>query len=294
MQGSKPDPDVDFYINDSAAKDTNDGWVPKVNVTWNITDDKLVYATYSEGFRSGGANTVRRTSVIPDSYDEDILENIEVGAKTEWLGGSLRINVTGYLMTWDDIQIQANDPQPTVFSLGVINFPEAEISGIETDFAWTPIAGLTIDGSFAWLDAELSEDATVFEETGFPIEATDGTDLPLAPENKAAIGVEYQFGFDLFGASPYIRVDYSHVGESVNALEGLESIVFAPAPRVQEDYDTWDARAGLDGDGWSITAYVRNIDDERGELFYSNRWGKERLTVTQPRTYGFSVRKHFD
>ena len=289
-----PNPDTDLYVTDEQADESNDGWVPKLNVTWNITDDKLVYATYSEGFRSGGANTVRRASVIPDSYDEDILENIEIGAKTTWLNGSLRWNITGYMMTWDDIQIQANDPQPTVFALGIINFPEAEINGIETDFAWTPIEGLTIDGSYSWLDAELSETATVFEETGFPITATDGTDLPLAPENKAAVGVEYQFNFDIFGADPFIRVDYSHIGESVNALEGLESIVFAPAPRVQDEYDTWDARIGLDGGSWSITGYIQNIDDERGEVFYSNRWGRERLSVSRPRTYGFSVRKYFN
>ncbi|MEE4190857.1 MAG: TonB-dependent receptor [Halieaceae bacterium] len=294
MQGNVPDPNVDFFLNDSRAKDSNDGWVPKLNVTWNIDDDKLVYATYSEGFRSGGANTVRRTSVIPDSYDEDILENFEIGAKTQWLGGALRWNITGYMMTWDDIQIQANDPQPTVFSLGIINFPEAEINGIETDFAWTPVAGLTIDGTYAWLDAELSEDATVFGETGFPIEATEGTDLPLAPEWKASLGVEYQFAFDLLGASPYVRLDWSTIGESVNALEGLESIVFAPAPRMQDEYTTWDLRAGLDGPSWSVTAYVQNLDDERGEVFFSNRWGKERLAVTRPRTFGVSVRKFFN
>jgi outer membrane receptor protein involved in Fe transport len=270
MQGNTPDLDTDLVINDSQADESNDGWVPKLNVTWNVTDDALVYATYSEGFRSGGANTVRRTSVIPDSYDEDILENFEVGAKTTWLDGTLRWNITGYTMTWDDIQIQANDPQPTVFSLGIINFPEAEINGIETDFA------------------------VVFEETGFPITATDGTDLPLAPERKAAVGVEYSFNAKLFEADPYIRVDFSHIGESVNALEGLESIVFAPAPRVQEDYNTWDARVGLDGPSWSATLYVQNIDDERGEVFYSNRWGRERLSVSRPRTIGFSVRKYFN
>ena len=62
----------------------------------------------------------------------------------------------------------------------------------------------------------------------------------------------------------------------------------------QEAYDTWDLRAGLDRDGWSVTLYVRNLDDQRGKISYNNRWGKERLTVTRPRTYGFSFRKYFD
>lgn len=294
MQGNKPNLNTDLVFNDSSANEKNDGWVPKINVTWNIDDDKLVYATYSEGFRSGGANTVRRISVIPDSYDEDTLDNFEIGAKTQWLDGTLRWNVTAYTMTWNDIQIQANDPQPTVFSLGIINFPEAEINGIETDFAWTPLPGLTIDGSYSYLDAELSKDATVFEETGFPIVAEKGTDLPLAPEWKAALGVEYRFNGQVLGLDPYVRVDWSHIDDSVNALEGLESIVFAPAPRIQEAYDTWDARIGFENSDWNISAYVQNIDDERGEVFYSNRWGRERLSVSKPRTIGFQVRRYFN
>ena len=294
MQGNKPNLETDLVFNNSNANASNDGWVPKVNVTWNIDDDKLVYATYSEGFRSGGANTVRRTSVLPSEYDEDILENIEFGAKTEWLNNTLRWNISAYFMTWKDFQIQANDPQPTVFSLGIINFPEAEVNGVETDFLWTPIEGLTIDGSYSYLDAELAEDATIFGETGFPIFAEKGTDLPLAPEWKAAVGVEYRFQGDIFGLDPYVRVDWSHIDDSVNALEGLESIVFAPAPRVQEAYDTWDARVGLENADWSISAYVMNIDDERGEQFYSNRWGRERLSLTRPRTIGFQVRKYFN
>jgi hypothetical protein len=37
-----------------------------------------------------------------------------------------------------------------------------------------------------------------------------------------------------------------------------------------------------------------NIDDERGEQFYSNRWGRERLSLTRPRTIGFQVRRYFN
>jgi iron complex outermembrane receptor protein len=294
MQGKKPEP-TDLVLFDEESDEGDSGFVPKVNVTYTLDDSKLIYATYSEGFRSGGGNTVRRISVIPRKYDSDTLKNYEVGAKTEWLDGSLRLNVTGYFMQWEDIQIQANDPQPTVFSLGTINFPEAEISGVEMDFAWaTPIDGLTIDGSYAYLSAELSKDATVFAETGFPIDATDGTDLPISPEWKAAVGIEYMFQGQLFGGDPHIRLDYSHIDDSVNALEGLESIVFAPAPTVQEAYDTWDLRAGVDWEGISATFYVKNLDDERGELFFNNRWGKQRLSITQPRTFGFAVRKYFD
>jgi outer membrane receptor protein involved in Fe transport len=250
MQGNTPDRDTDLVVIDGVSNEGDDGFVPKLNLTYTIDDDKLVYATYSEGFRSGGANVVRRSSVLPDGYDSDTLENFEIGAKTEWLNGSLRINLAAYRMTWDDIQIQANDPQPVVFSLGIINFPEAEVDGVEMDYAWTPVPGLLIDGSFAWLDAELSETSELFVDECFnngdpicePIVAKDGTQLPISPDFKAAVGVEYTFDFDIFGADPHVRLDYSYTGDSENKLAGLEAIVFAPDPTEQESFSTWDLR----------------------------------------------------
>ena len=59
----------------------DDGNVPKFNLTYRFTDDKLVYVTYSEGFRPGGIN--RNNTVAP--YKSDFLTNYELGWKTTWL-----------------------------------------------------------------------------------------------------------------------------------------------------------------------------------------------------------------
>ena len=64
---------------------------------------------------------------------------LEVGVKTTWLNGRLRANFTAYKMTWGNIQIEVEDPTPLAFSLGIVNFPEAEVDGFEFDFAWRSI-----------------------------------------------------------------------------------------------------------------------------------------------------------
>ena len=83
------------------------------------------------------------------------------------------------------------------------------------------------------------------------------------------------------------------MGESVNSLEGIESVVSGTDPVVQDAYETGDLRIGLDGDGWGASLFVDNVWDERAELFVSNRWAVQRVSVNQPRTYGFQMRFNF-
>jgi outer membrane receptor protein involved in Fe transport len=157
-----------FYTNETK-NFSEDDWVPRLNATYQINDDVLTYVTYSEGFRSGGANPLRNTSVLPDEYDSDTLKNYEIGLKSEWFDNTLRFNAVAYHMQWDDIQIQVNDP----------NFSEAEIDGFEGEISWLPAVGWDITANFAFINAEISEDNTI-EENGVVIaEVSDGTQLPI-------------------------------------------------------------------------------------------------------------------
>jgi outer membrane receptor protein involved in Fe transport len=81
-----------FYTNETK-NFSEDDWVPRLNATYQINDDVLTYVTYSEGFRSGGANPLRNTSVLPDEYDSDTLKNYEIGLKSEWFDNTLRFNM---------------------------------------------------------------------------------------------------------------------------------------------------------------------------------------------------------
>lgn len=296
--GESLDLATDYITTNGTSSISESDFVPKVNLTYNIDDDKLVYFTYSEGFRAGGANVTRPGSVLPKSYDADFLTNFELGAKTTWLDGQIRLNVVAYQMQWDDIQIQANDP--IRFSLGILNFPEAEVNGFEVDFAWVPLAGLEISGNYGYIDADISKDAALTGinpangETVLIADVEEGVRLPLTPDMKASLGAEYSFPQQIFGAAPYIRVDYSHVGDSVNSLDGIESLVRSAPPTKQDAYNTVGLKLGLEGDLWSGSLFVNNLTDERADQFFSNRWTKQRLTINRPRTIGVSFKFKFE
>ncbi len=294
-QGEVLDRDTDHITTDGLAKSSHDGWVPKVNLSYTLDDDKMVYATYSEGFRSGGSNPVRDRSLLPRSYEPDVLHNYEMGAKTNWMDNRLRLNVAAYHMTWEDIQVQVTDP--SMFQQGTINFPSAEINGIEVDAMFIPAEGWTLSGNFAYNDAKVAEDAEMYGENIFGddeliISVSKGARLPITPEFKASASAQYDFNQQALGADQYVRVDYSYTGDSVNSLEGGEAAIFGSV-YTHAAFSVVDLKYALEADDWTMGVSLKNALDERGEQFMSNRWGKGRLSINKPRTLSFDVKYHF-
>ena len=277
---------------------SEDGDVVKLNMTYRFDDDRLMYATYSEGFRIGGSNPLKPASILPRDYESDELKNYEIGLKSEWLDNRLRFNLAAYYMKWEDFAVQIEDPQDGIFQLGFVNLPSAEIPGVEADFAFSMNDNWQLDGAVSWNDAQTDGAATLNfgeDDEGNPLGFTvqDGARLPLTPDWSATLGVEYRSSGQLLDAQPFARFDVAYVGESVNSLEGIESVVSGNAPVVQDAYTTGDLRIGLDGDAWSASFFVDNVWDERAEIFVSNRWAVQRVSVNPPRTYGLQARFKF-
>lgn len=292
-----------YSVLDANTRNKDDGTVGKLNLTYRINDDQLVYATYSEGFRVGGRNALKPVSILPRDYTSDTLTNYEVGAKTEWLDGRFRFNVAAYVMKWDDFAVQIEDPQdgqfgqPPVFQLGFVNLPSADIPGVEAEFAFSVNESWQLDGSFAYNDAHVSQ-ATVLELTDsddnvYEIPVTDNARLPLTPDWSATLGIEFRARGRLLNAQPFARFDYSYVGDAVNNLEGIESVVSTSGVQDLDSYNTGDLRFGLEGEQWSGSLFIDNVWDERATVFQSNRWAEPRRSIIRPRTFGLQFRYEF-
>ena len=278
-----------------------DGTVKKLNLTYKFDRNRMVYATYSEGFRVGGSNPLKPNSGLPRDYKSDTLKSYEAGAKTEWLDRRLRLNLAAYYMKWEDIAVQIEDPQPAIFQLGFVNLPSANIPGVEADFGFSITPQWQLEGSFSYNDAKVAQAATFavqgVDENGDPttysFNVTKGARLPLTPKRTTSLGLEYRPSNHLWGAQPFARFDYSYVGSSANSLEGIESIVSGNPVATQRAYQTGDLRFGLEGEHWSGSLFANNLWDERADLFISNRWKAPRMAVNRPRSIGIQVRYEF-
>ncbi len=288
----------DLCYQDSLANSQEDGFVPKLTLTYNLDDDRMVYGTYSEGFRRGGGNAARQRSIFGrppfNEFQSDTVTNYEIGAKTTWADGRVQFNITAYHMVWEDIQIEAEDPTPNLFTIGILNFPEAEIDGVELFWNWIPNDNWNVSVAAGFNDADLSETASL-EVAGAPVDrsAVAGTPLPLTPENKISLTLDHYFDAQLWGAQPFATLGVHHTGESVSSLSGIQSIEFNNPVRTQDAYTLTNLRLGLEAQDWAATLYVNNLTDEYAKLFYNDRWAQTRLTVNQPRTIGVNFRRYF-
>jgi iron complex outermembrane receptor protein len=135
---------------DAEVKET--GETHKVNLTWQIDDDHMVYFTYSTGFRPGGVN---RRNDLPGvgPYAADTLDNYEIGWKTSWDDNRLRFNGDFFLEDWNKFQFPFLGPNSITI---IANAGQARVKGAEAEVSWLPIDNLTLSGSAAYTNAELT------------------------------------------------------------------------------------------------------------------------------------------
>jgi outer membrane receptor protein involved in Fe transport len=297
LQQQSPPGSTWFKFQDNTVDTDDSGNVMKLNFNYRIDDDRMVYATYSEGYRNGGNNPLKPNSVLPPEFDPDTLDNYEIGAKTEWMENRLRFNIAAYVMEWNDFAVQVEDPQEQVFQLGYVNLPTAEIPGVEAELTFLVTDAWQVDATLGYNDAHISEatvltlvddDGNVFER---PVE--EGARLPLTPDWSASLGIEWRPRGQLLNAQPFVRADFAYVGEVVTNLEGFESVIGQAGVTTQDAYETGDLRFGLEGESWSGSLFVRNVWDERAVTFRSNRWSVPRMSIVQPRTFGIQFRYDF-
>lgn len=255
----------------------------KVSVSYQIDDDKMAYGLYSEGYRHGGRNIVRPGAVLPADYDPDFLQNYELGFKTLWAEGRLRANVTAFHMVWDDYQLGVVDPGP-LFAVMVINFGNAEIDGVELDLHALPIDGLDFSLNAIGLKAETT---SANELLGI----TSGARLPVSPEFKLSSSLQYTFDRQLLGGNPYVRLQYSYYGDSLNSVE-CNTADCDPA-EVQPSYQIADFKVGLDAEDWEVSLFVDNLNDERARLAVVDFVPGGIVRVNRPREYGIGFVKHW-
>lgn len=266
---------------DKSTKETGETY--RVNAQYKIDEDKMVYATYSTGYRPGGLN--RRGTLPP--YKSDYLKNLEFGWKTTWLEGALRWNGAVYSEKWDDFQFSFLGANGLT---EIRNAGKAKMRGVESDINWLVTEGLTLTGSAAYTKAELDED--YIPDPSAPPEAVKGTRLPITPKFKGNLVARYEWPLGdmdahVQGAVAYTGSNYPDLRSSDRAVVGKIS-----------SYTTVDLTTGVEKGTWRVEAYVKNLFDENGEV---NKFVQCASAVCsrvytipiRPRTIGFRFGQSF-
>jgi outer membrane receptor protein involved in Fe transport len=292
------------------------GTLGKANLTWNIRPDKMVYFTWSEGFRPGGLN--RRGSLPP--FLSDYLTNVEFGWKTQWMDNRVAFNGSVFRESWKDFQFAILGANGLT---EIKNANQARINGVEMSLDWAATYNLSIGAAGAWYDAELTENFCGWiDEDGnsvtvcppgtlnpngtfddptddFPVdgpEAPSGTQLPVTPKFKGNLNARYTW--DVGEREWFVQGALVHVGERKSDLRLFEREVIGDLPA----YTVFDLSFGVRKGNWALSFYANNLFDERATISrytgcvedkcgapdvvpeYPN--GQVYTVTNQPRTFG--------
>ena len=263
---------------------SEDGWLSKLTLDYNLNEGVMFYATVADGFRPGGANQVIGLDEVLTAYSSDSLWNYEFGAKTVWLDRSLFLNAALYQIDWDNMQVSGRTLNGAFSFLS--NAGAARMRGVELEAIWRPIAGLDLSANFNYVDAKLTEDqiSDVISGTG-----RKGDRIPDTPRTSGMIAASYRY--PITGSlDGMVRADYSYVGGSYSLLRGSFN-AYRPS------YSTVGMRAGLESADrkWALYLYASNLTDEVALNQYSLSstppYGS--ATSIRPRTVGLNLNYNF-
>ncbi len=263
-----------------------DGATWRFNATWKPHDGLLFYATASKGFRPGGNN---RRGDFGD-YKPDYLINYELGAKVHL--GALRLNAAVYQQDWQHFQFSYLGPNS--FTV-ITNGPNARIRGFDVD-ATVQLERLNLNVAAAYTDAKTRDNLCSTADQGVTCSGADvkspaGTRLPITPQLKMAATARYTA--PMGAAKVYGQLNFSYQSDAASDLR----VAFAAAQGKLPAFGTLNASLGSDWDKFSVSLFVSNIFDTRGQLSRSLSCGactdRPYVFATAPRTIGLRTGAKF-
>lgn len=270
-----------------------DEWIPSVNVQWDVGDDTMLYASFSQGFKSGGFTSaddgepggIDQGSLPcapnPDftvdinncydptrpnddfEFDDETVDAFEIGGKHTLLDGGMTLNWAAFYTKYDDLQT-------SIFKgigFQVKNAASSEVYGIEVDALWQATDNLRLGGNFAWLDAtyddfqdgpctaiQLDIDEFCGSDLGTTSNDLSGEPTTYASDYSAALFADYIYPF-----SNSVELFF---GADVNYRDDFNSAGDNDPLDVIDSYTRVNMRVGARGEQWEIMFYGRNIFDE--------------------------------
>jgi iron complex outermembrane receptor protein len=253
------------------------------SVQYQWTDAFMTYASWSQGFKSGGFNQRYNNAPpgnVPVAFDEEKAETYEIGFKSEF-GGSFRLNGAIFRTSYDEMQL--------TYRLGIVpllfNAGKSKIEGGELEFTYAPGAFI-LEGSLGYLDNEFEDIAQV---PGTTQTVGPNNRLPFTPELQANIGIGYDFAIGTATLTPRVNVSYTDelYFDAANSVEvaQLDAVTLVNASL------TWA------NDRWRIRGGLNNATDEdyrvAGNSSFSTSAGYAEAIYARPRNWFLSAQLTF-
>ncbi len=240
-----------FTPNFTLFQDQSKSWsstTPRFNIQYQVTPRILTYATYPKGFKSGGFNLTGFTPPV----NPEKLTDYEVGFKSDWWNGMLRLNASAFYYQYTDLQVQKVVNAAAI----LVNAANARVKGLEAEVVLRPVHGLELSGNASLLDAKF-RNFTTSDASRPQLGVLDlsGNQLPQAPKFSANLASQYTWDVPNGGVSLRGELTYT------------DRIYFSPFNRLAVSQGAF-AKENLIltyncDNGLSASLWVRNLANKR-------------------------------
>ena len=227
----------------SKLKDDWHEFLPRLNVSYSLTDNHMIYAGVSRSFLPGGFNYASMDGVKA-VYDSQTAWNYEVGAKTNWLDNRLSANLALFYSDFKDLQVMQYDP--TINGYVADNAGKAESYGAELDVMARLMKGLDAEMSLGYTHARFKDYKAEYDGGTHDF---DGNKVPYTPKLTGNFALQYRHDSGFFA-----RADAHYFGTLYWNPDNDNS---------RSDVVTVDARIGWEMEHVDVYLYGTNIFGER-------------------------------
>ena len=247
------------------------------SVDFRPSDNVMLFATYSRGYKSGGISMTRDAAgnaaalghpvfgcapgttplfgplcagpMFSPTFEPETADHFEVGLKSELIDRRLRLNLAAWNTDFDNLQTQTLRADG---AFAVVNIEGARSRGVEMESTLVVNENVSVRAALQWLDATFADGLPPLTPGFLPL---GGEDIPFSSDLTGSIGLdldrELRDGWSLFfSGNAYFRGDYYNFTEPV-------------ADRVQEGFTLLNARLGIRNECWELSVWCRNCGDER-------------------------------
>jgi iron complex outermembrane receptor protein len=217
-------------------------WVPRAGLVYKYTDALSFYGSYTESFKPNstiaplsGSSTVLDGGIAPEEA-----KSWELGAKLDLPG-----RVTGNIALFDikkrNVLVANAEGPATIYSAA----GEVRSRGLEVDLSGQLTDRWSMIGSYAYTDAEVTEDPDY-----------KGNQLQNVAKNSGSLSAVYDFGTLVGGDQLRVGAGARYVGERAgNAVNDFD----LPSYTVADAFATYDTR--VEGQKVKFQLNVKNLFD---------------------------------
>lgn len=268
---------------------------------YDFTDDINGYLRYSTGYKSGGFNS----GVFDSNFDEETIEQYEIGMKSEWFERRMRVNAALWAYEWKDgqiSQIKVTEDNRALSGLG--NGGLAKRWGGEVEVQAIPVSDLVVSFSYAYINGDFDEFPDACNTT-IPLTCIESASIARrsgSPSNALNVSADYVFLYSAMGnLRGYVEVNWQDEWYENSLWTGTiqgQPVIYPF--QVMDERTLVNARLSLEqipvGSGMvSVSLWGKNLTNDDYPLYGLNLGALGVITQQygDPRTYGLEISYEF-